>query len=38
MRLLKNSSRLYDGYTYNEMLEFYRIVVLSCEFIDSENM
>ena len=37
MWLLRNS-RLYDGQTYNEMLDVYRIVVLSRQLIDSENL
>ena len=34
----KNCGRLYDGLTHNEMLEFYRVVVQSCQLIESENM
>ena len=34
----KNCSRLYDGWTRNEMLEFYRVAVQLCQLIDSGNM
>ena len=36
MWLLRNS-RLYDGYTNNEMLESYRVAIQSCQLIDSEK-
>ena len=37
MWLLKNS-RLCDGWTHNKILESYRVVVQSCQLINSENI
>ena len=34
----KNCSRLYDGWTCNEMLEFCRVAVQLRQLIDSGNM
>ena len=36
MWLLRNG-RIYDGLTYSEMLEFYRVAIHSCLLMDSKN-